>query len=92
LEKDIIKEKSFLSGVGKMNEEKDREKLRKQIQEFDDGFPDGVFLAPHRGKYNKEIKLRALLDYCKEHNLNVETIGDDIIEKFTVEFKRGENK
>jgi len=78
-----------------MNEERDREKmtsgkgsnnkeekalLRKEIDEFESGFPDGVYAVPSQD--NRILNTRAFIAYCRENDLVVETVGKDIIEMF----------
>lgn len=41
------------------------EKLIKEMEEFDDAFPDGVFAVP-RNLNEPRVKVKALLDYCQE--------------------------
>lgn len=42
------------------------EKLIKEIKEFDNAFPDGVFSIPRSPDMNMpRVKVRALWDYCQ---------------------------
>lgn len=63
-----------------MKEEKEKALLRKEINDFERGFPDGVYAVPSQD--NRILKTRALIAYCRENDLDVETVGRDIIERF----------
>nr|WP_259548257.1 hypothetical protein [Heyndrickxia oleronia] len=49
---------------------------------FDDDFDidDGVYAVPS----NYKIKVRALMDYCKSRNLEIEDLTEEEIKQFVV--------
>lgn len=64
--------------VRKMNAD---EKLIKEMESFDDTFPDGVFAIP-RNPNDPKVKVRALWDYCKKKGIDIESISEEEIKQF----------
>lgn len=60
--------------------DKDKDK-DKDIEEFEEGFPDGVYAIPHDPKAPR-VKIRALHDYCKEKRIKPEDLASEEMEKF----------
>ncbi|PLR70313.1 hypothetical protein [Bacillus sp. UMB0728] len=57
------------------------EKLIREIEEFDDAFPDGVFAIP-RNHNDPRVKVRALWDYCKENSVDPEDLNEEEMKQF----------
>lgn len=51
---------------------------KEQIEKFENGFPKGVYAVPS----NHAVKVRALLNYCKENNINPAQLNEEEIEQF----------
>lgn len=60
---------------------KANEKLIKEIEEFDNAFPDGVFAVPRNPK-DSRVKVRALWDYCKEKGVDPEDLSEEEMKQF----------
>lgn len=60
---------------------KDENLIRKEIEEFENGFPDGVYAIPHDPKAPR-VKVRALNDYCKEKGITPEDLTAEEMEQF----------
>ena len=60
---------------------KDENVIRKEIEEFENGFPDGVYVIPRDPKAPK-VKVRALHNYCKEKGIRPENLTSEEMEKF----------
>jgi hypothetical protein len=66
----------------KAGEEMDVDKkLIKEIEEFDNAFPDGIYAIP---PYPKEprVKVRALWDFCKQKGVEPKDLSREEIEKY----------
>ncbi|WP_374718367.1 hypothetical protein [Neobacillus sp.] len=50
-------------------------------EEFDDAFPDGVFVIP-RLPGHPRVKVRALWEYCQEKNILPKDLSKEEIERF----------
>lgn len=57
------------------------EKLIKEIEEFDNAFPDGVFAIP-RNPNEPKVKVRALMDYCRERGLQPSQLSPEEMGQF----------
>lgn len=60
---------------------KDENLIRKEIEEFENGFPDGVYAIPRDPKAPK-VKVRALHDYCKEKGIKPEDLAVEEMKQF----------
>ncbi|WP_035351506.1 hypothetical protein [Fictibacillus gelatini] len=60
---------------------KDENLIRKEIEEFENGFPDGVYAIPRDPKAPR-VKVRALNDYCKEKGITPEDLTAEEMEQF----------
>lgn len=56
--------------------------LSKELDFFDDAFPDGVFIEPRNKK--PRTKLRPLLKYCKDNNISPDSLTKEELKKFTI--------
>jgi hypothetical protein len=56
-------------------------KLIKEIEEFDNAFPDGVYTVPRNPKEPK-VKVRALWDYCKRKGVEPKDLSREEIGEF----------
>jgi hypothetical protein len=63
--------------------EEELKQLRKETEEFEAGFPDGVYAIPPK-KGDPKINVPAVLKYCKKHGKNPEQLTDEEIEQFIV--------
>ncbi|MES9681774.1 hypothetical protein ABWK22_02415 [Gottfriedia acidiceleris] len=63
-----------------MNE---KDKLRKETFEFEDGFLDGVYVIPRDPK-EPRIKVRALVDYCEKNGKKPEQLTDKELQQFYI--------
>jgi hypothetical protein len=61
--------------------------IRKELTEFENAFPDGVYAGPRNPK-KPVIKVRALLDYCKRYGVKPDDISDREMEQFLVPFDK----
>lgn len=57
------------------------EKLIKEMEKFDNAFPDGIF-AIGRKPGEARVKVRALWEYCREQGLEPSELSPIEIEKF----------
>ncbi|MCC0567095.1 hypothetical protein [Brevibacillus borstelensis] len=55
----------------------------KYIDEFDDGFPDGIFSIP-RNPNQPRVKVRALYQYCIEKGVTPQELSEAEMERFLV--------
>lgn len=55
--------------------------LRKQVEEFDNAFPDGVFAFPPNPK-EPRVKVRALGEYCKEKGIKPNELSKEEMSQF----------
>ncbi|KSU89237.1 MULTISPECIES: hypothetical protein [Bacillales] len=60
---------------------KANDKLIKEMEAFDDAFPNGVFAIP-RNPNDPRIKVRALWDYCKKKWIDIEFISEEELKQF----------
>jgi hypothetical protein len=56
-------------------------KLIKEIEEFDNAFPDGIYVVPPNSK-EPRVKVRALWDYCKQKGVEPKDLSREEIEEF----------
>lgn len=56
-------------------------KLIKEIEEFDNAFPDGVYVIP-RNEKGVRLKVRALSDYCIQKGIKPNKLSREEMEKF----------
>lgn len=66
-----------------IEEAKRFEKLRREMEEFEAGFPDGVYAAPSSAN-EPRIKVKALFEYCREKGIDPEDLTDKEREQFLV--------
>jgi len=59
------------------------EKLIKEMEAFDDAFTDGVFCIP-RNPNDPRVKVRALWDYCKKKQIDIESISEEELKQFLI--------
>ena len=59
------------------------EDLLKEIDEFDDAFPDGVFCIP-RIPGEPRVQVRALWNYCKSRGIDPEQLSENEMRQFLV--------
>ena len=57
--------------------------MRKDIEKFDDAFPDGVF-AFQAPAESPKVKIRALDKYCKERGVQPKDLTDEEMKHFLV--------
>lgn len=57
--------------------------MRKDIEKFDDAFPDGVFAFPAPAESPK-VKIRALDKNCKERGVQPKDLTDEEMKHFLV--------
>ncbi|MGH0775273.1 hypothetical protein ACQVSN_26975 [Bacillus mobilis] len=55
--------------------------LRKQMEDFEAGFPDGVYVAPS-SKDEPNIKVKALCEYCRERGVDPQDLTDEERQQF----------
>ncbi|MEK4646348.1 hypothetical protein [Bacillus sp. PK30] len=66
------------------------EKLKKEMEEFESGFPDGVYVA--RSSSNEpRIKVKALFEHCRKHGKDPEDLTEEELEQFLVYPNEDEN-
>lgn len=63
--------------------DKDFEVLRKEMEEFEEGFPDGVYTAPSSPN-EPRIKVRDLYQYCREKGVSPNELSQEEAERFLV--------
>lgn len=59
------------------------EKLKSEMEEFEVGFPDGVYTVPMFPN-SPRIKVKALFEYCRNKGVDPEDLTDEEREKFFV--------
>ncbi|PFZ83055.1 hypothetical protein COL70_28910 [Bacillus pseudomycoides] len=78
-----MEKKDRLEEINEAGEAKRFEKLKREMEEFEAGFPDGVYAA--RSSPNEpRIKVKALFEYCREKGVDPEDLTDEEREKFLV--------
>lgn len=60
-----------------------REKLIKEMEEFESGFPDGVYVA-HSSSNEPIIKLKEMYQYCREKGIDPNGLTEEEREQFLV--------
>ena len=60
--------------------------MKKDIEDFDDQFPDGVFTIP-RDESEPRVKGRQLLAYCKEKGVEPKDLTSGETQQFLVRKK-----
>jgi hypothetical protein len=55
--------------------------LIKEIEDFDNAFPDGIYAVPRNPK-EPRAKVRTLWDYCKQKGVEPKDLSREEIEKF----------
>ncbi|MGR5976105.1 hypothetical protein ACT7DE_18480 [Bacillus paranthracis] len=58
-------------------------KFDDEMDEFEKGFPDGVYTAPS-DKNEPRVKVKALFKYCNERGLKPKDLSDEEREQFLV--------
>lgn len=58
-------------------------KLLEEMKEFEEGFPDGVYVEPG-GSKEPRVRLRALSKYCREHRKDPIDLTDEEREQFII--------
>lgn len=66
-----------------VEEAKRLEKFRKEMEDFEAGFPDGVYVIP-TGPNEPRIKVRAMYQYCREKGIDPESLTEEELEKFLI--------
>jgi hypothetical protein len=66
-----------------VEEAKRFEKLRREMEEFEAGFPDGVYTVPS-GPNEPRVKVKALFEYCREKGIDPGDLTDEEREQFLV--------
>lgn len=61
--------------------------IRKELEQFEDAFPDGVYAGPHDPK-EPVIKVRALYNYCKSKGVKPKDLSEEEMEQFLVPFDK----
>ncbi len=56
---------------------------RRDIERFDNAFPDGVFAFP-ASIDSPKVKIRALDNYCKEHGVEPKDLTEEEMKPFLV--------
>lgn len=73
---------SIEKDIGGMTmDEKEFEKMKKEIEEFEAGFPDGVYAIPS-GPNDPKIRVHELFAYCKEKSVNPENLTEKERDQF----------
>ncbi|MED1042502.1 hypothetical protein P4T62_28635 [Bacillus mycoides] len=65
----------------KVYEARKFEKLKREMEEFEAGFPDGVYAIPSDPK-SPRLKVHELYAYCKEHGRDPESLTEKEMEQF----------
>lgn len=73
-----------------MEEARRLEKLIKEMEEFEAGFPDGVYAIPP-GPNEPRIKVREMYQYCREKGVDPEDLTEEELDKFLV-YPNGDEK
>ncbi|MGO4271810.1 hypothetical protein AB4Z22_18550 [Paenibacillus sp. TAF58] len=55
----------------------------KELEEFDDAFPNGVFAVP-RNPNEPQVKVRALAEYCDSRGITPQDLTEEEWEQFLV--------
>lgn len=55
--------------------------MKDKIKEFDDNFPDGIFVIPSQ----KKVKIRALYNYCKGKGVTPNQLTKEEMKCFIIE-------
>ncbi|MCU5391991.1 hypothetical protein OCE55_28800 [Bacillus paranthracis] len=76
--------------MGKKDGMEEAEKLIKEMEEFEAGFPDGVYTACSSSN-EPRIKVKALFEYCREKGVDPEDLTDEEREQFLVYPNEDEN-
>ncbi|MBL5769342.1 hypothetical protein HV454_17180 [Bacillus sporothermodurans] len=63
------------------------EKMIKEIEEFDDAFPDGVFAIPRNPK-EPRVKVRALFAHCDKLGIEPKDLSEKEMKEFLEYQKR----
>ncbi|GAB6460594.1 hypothetical protein bcgnr5390_10370 [Bacillus luti] len=63
--------------------DKDFGALRREMEEFEEGFPDGVYTAPSSPN-EPRIKVRDLYQYCRKKGVNPNELSQEEAERFLV--------
>lgn len=58
-------------------------KLKREIEEFEAGFPDGVY-AISSGPNEPRIKVREMYQYCREKGIDPEDLIEEELDKFLI--------
>jgi Ribonuclease G/E len=66
-----------------VEEAKRLEKLRREMEEFEEGFPDGVYTAPSSPN-EPRIKLKEMYQFCREKGIDPEDLTEEELEQFLV--------
>ncbi|WP_336769872.1 hypothetical protein [Bacillus bombysepticus] len=66
-----------------VDESKESEEIRKEMEEFEEGFPDGVYTAPFSPN-EPRLKVRELYIYCREKGINPSELTPKEAEQFIV--------
>lgn len=64
-----------------MTDKNDLEKLRKELEEFEEGFPDGVYTVS-RDLNEPRLKVRTLCKYCEERGIKPEDLTVEELKQF----------
>lgn len=59
----------------------DESRLRKEMEDFEEGFPDGVYAAPSSPK-SPRIRVHELFAYCKKYGKDPESLDKKEMEQF----------
>lgn len=64
---------------------KDESVVRREMEEFEEGFPDGVYAIPSKPN-EPRIRVHELYAYCRKHGKDPESLDEKEIEQF-LEYK-----
>lgn len=67
----------------KAYEAKKNEKLKREMEEFETGFPDGVYVAPSSSD-EPRIKLKEMYQFCRGKGIDPEDLIEEELEQFLV--------
>lgn len=59
------------------------EKIKREMEEFEAGFPSGVYVIPS-GPNEPRIKVREMYQYCREKGIDPEDLTEEERDKFLV--------
>ncbi|MGG0178703.1 hypothetical protein [Gottfriedia acidiceleris] len=81
--RDFSTYKVFTNAIAGDTDKKVSDAMLEEIEKFEKGFPDGVYVEPI---YKKEprVKVKALFTYCKERGLEPKDLTDDERNQFIV--------